>query len=53
MNEMDTFQLINAYFEPMLTYSWQCVKFNEVISHNWTGLGILYSGKYLKRGLHC
>ena len=29
MNEMVTFQLINAYCNPLLTYACECVKFNR------------------------
>ena len=29
MNEMVTFQLINAYCKPLLTYACECVKFNR------------------------
>ena len=29
MNEMVTFQLINAYCKPLITYACECVKFNR------------------------
>ena len=48
MNKMVTFQLINADCKPLLIYACECVKLIEVIYYNWIGLGILYSGKYLK-----
>ena len=47
MDEMFSFQLINAYCKPLLNYAYVS-NLIAVIYHSWIGLGILYSEKYLK-----